>query len=42
MAPVLMVNDDLHQRVKSTKVGEILETYRAQAAAQAEREAVKA
>jgi NADH:ubiquinone oxidoreductase subunit E len=42
MAPVLMVNDDLHQRVKATKVGEILESYRAQAATQAEKEAVKA
>ncbi len=42
MAPVLMVNDDLHQRVKATKVGEILETYRARAAAEAQREAVPA
>lgn len=42
MAPVLMVNDDLHQRVKATKVGEILEAYRAKAASEAEREAVKA
>ena len=36
MAPVLMVNDDLHQRVKPAKVGELLETYRAQAAPAAE------
>ena len=27
MAPVLMVNDDLHQRVKPAKVGEILKQY---------------
>lgn len=32
MAPVLMVNDDLHQRVKPAKIGELLEKYRAQAA----------
>lgn len=32
MAPVLMVNDDLHQRVKAAKLGELLEKYRAQAA----------
>ena len=32
MAPVLMVNDDLHQRVKPAKLGELLEKYRAQAA----------
>ena len=32
MAPVLMVNDDLHQRVKPAKLGELLEEYRAQAA----------
>lgn len=31
MAPVLMVNDDLHQRVKPAKLGELLEKYRAQA-----------
>ena len=31
MAPVLMVNDDLHQRVKPAKLGELLERYRAQA-----------
>jgi hypothetical protein len=37
-----MVNDDLHQRVKSTKIGEILETYRVQAANKATREAVQA
>jgi len=42
MAPVMMVNDDLHQRVKSSKIGEILETYRVQAANQATGEAVKA
>ena len=29
MAPVLMVNDDLHQRVKPAKLGELLEKYRA-------------
>ncbi|NLG35083.1 MAG: NAD(P)H-dependent oxidoreductase subunit E [Lentisphaerae bacterium] len=28
MAPVLMVNDDLHQRVKPAKVGDLLQTYR--------------
>jgi NADH:ubiquinone oxidoreductase subunit E len=32
MAPVLMVNEDLHQRVKPAKLGELLEKYRAQAA----------
>ncbi len=32
MAPVLMVNDDLHQRVKPAKIGELLEKYRAPAA----------
>jgi len=31
MAPVLMVNDDLHQRVKPAKLGELPEKYRAQA-----------
>ncbi len=31
MAPVLMVNDDLHQRVKPAKLGELLEKYRARA-----------
>lgn len=36
MAPVLMVNDDLHQRVKPAKVGELLESYRARAAAAGE------
>jgi NADH:ubiquinone oxidoreductase subunit E len=29
MAPVLMVNDDLHQRVKPAKLGELLAKYRA-------------
>jgi NADH:ubiquinone oxidoreductase subunit E len=29
MAPVLMVNDDLHQRVKPAKIGELLQAYRA-------------
>jgi NADH:ubiquinone oxidoreductase subunit E len=29
MAPVLMVNDDTHQRVKPAKVGQILDQYRA-------------
>lgn len=42
MAPVMMINDDLHQRVKSSKVGEILESYRAQTAAGTDREAVQA
>jgi NADH:ubiquinone oxidoreductase subunit E len=28
MAPVLMVNDDLHQRVKPAKIGELLQKYR--------------
>ena len=28
MAPVIMINDDLHQRVKSVKVNEILNLYR--------------
>ena len=28
MAPVLMVNDDLHQRVKPAKLGELLQKYR--------------
>lgn len=27
MAPVLMVNDDLHQRVKPAKIGELLKAY---------------
>ena len=31
MAPVLMVDDDLHQRVKSSKLGELLDRYRAPA-----------
>ena len=35
LAPVIMVNDDVHQRVKPTKVGEILSQY-ASAAATAE------
>jgi NADH:ubiquinone oxidoreductase subunit E len=29
LAPVIMVNDDVHQRVKPSKVGEILDKYRA-------------
>ena len=29
MAPVLMINDDLHQRVKPAKIGELLDQYRA-------------
>ena len=33
MAPVLMVNDDLHQRVKPAKLGELLDHDRAQAGA---------
>lgn len=33
MAPVLMVNDDLHQRVKPAKVGEILKQYAQRASA---------
>lgn len=28
MAPVLMINDDIHQRVKPIKIGELLNTYR--------------
>jgi NADH:ubiquinone oxidoreductase subunit E len=28
MAPVLMVNDDLHQRVKPARIGELLQKYR--------------
>ena len=28
MAPVLMINDDLHQRVKPAKLGELLQKYR--------------
>jgi NADH:ubiquinone oxidoreductase subunit E len=28
LAPVIMVNDDVHQRVKPSKVGEILDLYR--------------
>ncbi|MBP8655146.1 MAG: NAD(P)H-dependent oxidoreductase subunit E [Kiritimatiellae bacterium] len=31
MAPVLMINDDLHPRVKPAKLGELLESYRARA-----------
>lgn len=31
MAPVLMINDDLHQRVKPAKIGELLDQYRAPA-----------
>ncbi len=29
LAPVIMVNDDVHQRVKPSQVGEILDRYRA-------------
>jgi NADH:ubiquinone oxidoreductase subunit E len=29
LAPVLMVNNDVHQRVKPSKVGEIIDSYRA-------------
>jgi NADH:ubiquinone oxidoreductase subunit E len=36
MAPVLMVNDDLHQRVKPAKVGELLKAYAEKEAAEAE------
>lgn len=36
MAPVLMVNDDLHQRVKPAKVGEILKAYAEKDAAETE------
>jgi NADH:ubiquinone oxidoreductase subunit E len=32
MAPVLMVNDDVHQRVKPSRISEILDQYRARAA----------
>lgn len=28
LAPVIMVNDDVHQRVKPVKVGELLDAYR--------------
>jgi NADH:ubiquinone oxidoreductase subunit E len=28
LAPVIMVNDDVHQRVKPVKVAELLDTYR--------------
>jgi NADH:ubiquinone oxidoreductase subunit E len=28
LAPVIMVNDDVHQRVKPAKVGELLDAYR--------------
>jgi NADH:ubiquinone oxidoreductase subunit E len=28
LAPVIMVNDDVHQRVKKLKVGELLDVYR--------------
>jgi len=28
LAPVLMVNDDVHQRVKTVKIGELLDIYR--------------
>jgi NADH:ubiquinone oxidoreductase subunit E len=28
LAPVIMVNDDVHQRVKTVKIGELLDTYR--------------
>ena len=28
LAPVIMVNDDVHQRVKPVKIGELLEAYR--------------
>ncbi len=30
LAPVIMVNDDVHQRVKPSKVNEILDVYRGQ------------
>lgn len=33
LAPVIMVDDDVHQRVKPSKVGEILAQYRADAEA---------
>jgi NADH:ubiquinone oxidoreductase subunit E len=28
LAPVIMINDDVHQRVKTVKLGELLDTYR--------------
>ncbi|RPJ07220.1 MAG: NAD(P)H-dependent oxidoreductase subunit E [Spirochaetaceae bacterium] len=28
LAPVIMVNDDVHQRVKSSKIGEIIDLYK--------------
>jgi len=28
LAPVIMVNDDVHQRVKTVKISELLDTYR--------------
>jgi NADH:ubiquinone oxidoreductase subunit E len=28
LAPVIMVNDDVHQRVKPVKIGQLLDTYR--------------
>jgi len=28
LAPVIMVNDDVHQRVKTVKIGELLDAYR--------------
>ncbi len=28
LAPVIMINDDVHQRVKKLKIGELLDTYR--------------
>ncbi len=36
LAPVIMINDDVHQRVKPTKVGEILAQYATQSDDEAE------
>ena len=38
LAPVIMVNDDVHQRVKPAKVGEILQQYAVEADAIADAE----
>ncbi|MFW6254259.1 MAG: NAD(P)H-dependent oxidoreductase subunit E, partial [Chitinivibrionales bacterium] len=34
LAPVIMIDDDVHQRVKPTRVGEILSQYKVAAAAE--------
>ena len=38
MAPVVMVNDDVHQRVKPARVGDLVAKLAAEAAAAAETE----